>query len=205
MIRNIIFDFGAVLLHIDESRTWDAFEKMGVKPELRKEKEIFHAYEKGEISSEDFLKRINPFFFRKMISTDLASAWNAILDPLSEDVIPFLKDLEKENYRLFLLSNTNDLHIRHVRQVAGPFLYSQFIRRFEKVYYSFEMGMRKPDREIFEKVIEDSELKPEETFYIDDGLKHTQTAKKLGIHTWHFKPREHDITDVKKKIAEAES
>lgn len=201
MIKNIIFDFGAVLLPIDETKTWEAFEALGSAPELKDQKESFHAYEKGEITTDEFLKRIQPHFFRPHIfKGDLSRAWNAMLcHVLPPGRIEFLKKLKKD-YRLFLLSNTNELHVKKIKQDNGPFLYKQFIRQFEQVYFSYEMGMRKPDAEIFEKLLSEHELEAAETFYIDDGAKHIQTARQLGIHTWHFKPEQHDIEDLNKKL-----
>jgi len=204
MIKNIIFDFGAVLIPIDESLTWAAFEELGAKDELKDQKKIFEKYEKGELSTPDFLKKIQPFFFRKIYPPELAKGWNALLKELPGERVNFLKRLKKD-YRLFLLSNTNELHIKHIKEEAGMFGYKQFISQFENVYYSYEMGMRKPDAEIFEKVLKDNKLKAEETFYIDDGKKHIETAKSLGIETWHFKPEEDDINDLGKVLSKLRS
>lgn len=204
MIKNIIFDFGAVLIPIDESLTWSAFKEIGAKEELKDQQKIFHAYEKGETSTSEFLTQIQPFFFRKIFPPELGNAWNALLKELPTERVNFLKRLKKD-YRLFLLSNTNELHINHIKQHAGLYGYKQFTRQFEKVYYSHEIGMRKPDAEIFEKVLKDNNLVAEETFYIDDGKKHTETAESLGIQTWHFKPEEDDINDLGKVLSKLRS
>lgn len=200
MIKNIIFDFGAVLIPIDESLTWAAFKELGAKEELKDQQKVFQKYEKGEISTSEFLNKIQPFFFRKIFPPQLGNAWNALLKELPKERTNFLKRLKKE-YRLFLLSNTNELHINCIKEDAGLFDYKQFTSQFEKVYYSYEIGMRKPDVEIFEKVLKDNNLKAEETFYIDDGKKHIKTAKSLGIETWHFKPEEDDINDLGKVLS----
>lgn len=200
MVKNIIFDFGAVLIPIDESLTWESFEEAGALKELKDQSDTFQKFEKGEISKTQFLKNIQPYFFRKIFPADLAKAWNAMLKPLPEERVNLLKRLKKE-YRIFLLSNTNELHIQHIKDTAGPFLHKQFIRQFEKIYYSHEVGMRKPDKEIFEMVLQENDLKPEETFYIDDGKKHTKTAKAMGIKTWHFSPEEDDINDLGKVLS----
>lgn len=204
MIKNIIFDFGAVLIPIDESLTWSAFQELGAKDELKNQQKTFQKYEKGEISTSEFLKKIQPFFFRKIYPPELGNAWNTMLKTLPEERVNFLKRLKK-NYRTFLLSNTNELHINHIKKEAGLFSYKQFISQFENVHYSYEMGMRKPDKEIFEKVLKDNDLVAEETFYIDDGKKHIKTAKSLGIETWHFKPEEDDINDLGKVLSKLRS
>lgn len=200
MIKNIIFDFGAVLIPIDETLTWESFEKAGALNELKDQSDTFQKFEKGELSKDQFLQNIQPYFFRKVFLPDLANAWNGMLKPLPEERVSFLKKLKKD-YRIFLLSNTNELHIQHIKDTAGPFLYKQFTRQFEKIYYSHEAGMRKPDKEIFELVLKENNLKPEETFYIDDGKKHIKTAKSMGIKTWHFDPDEDDINDLDKVLS----
>ena len=85
--------------------------------------------------------------------------------------------------------------------VAGPYDYGMFVKQFEKVYYSYEIGKRKPSPDIFKMVLEDNDLEAEETFYVDDGKKNTSTAKKLGIHTWHFDPLEDSIHDLDKVLS----
>lgn len=201
MIKNIIFDFGAVLVPIDESKTWKAFKNLGAKKELEEQSDIFKSYETGNTSTTDFLKKIQPFFFRKIFLPDLADAWNALLSPLPEENLELLKKLKKD-YRLFLLSNTNELHINRIRQEAGPFTYKQFTRQFEKVYYSHEVGMRKPNAEIYQHVLKENDLEADETFYVDDGKQHTKSAAKLGIHTWHFDPDTEEISDLDKALSE---
>ncbi len=200
MIKNIILDFGGVLIPIDERRTWDAFSALGAKKELKDQTETFQDYETGKISTNQFLKKIQPHFFRTIFLQDLADAWNALLDPLPKDVTFFLKRLNKD-YRVFLLSNTNELHISAISETAGPFEFTQFLKQFEKVYYSHETGLRKPDPKIFKKVMKDNGLVVEETFYVDDGEQHIESAKKLGIQTWHFNPKKDSIRDLGKVLS----
>ena len=204
MIKNIIFDFGGVLIPIDEALTHKAFSSLGSKKDLAEQRHIFNEIEKGEVSADEFLSKIQPFFFRKIFKPELVNAYNAMLKPLPVERKNFLKRL-KRDYRIFLLSNTNELHINHIKDVAGPFEYKQFYRQFEKVYYSHEVGMRKPDAEIFEMVLKENDLKAEETFYIEDGKKHIETAESLGIKTWHFNPEEDDINDLGKVLSELHS
>ncbi len=206
MIKNIIFDFGAVLIPIDESKTWESFRELGAMDSLRDQKELFKKYETGKIETPEFLKQLQPHFFRKKIFPgDLAKAWNAMLyTRLPGEVIDQLKKW-KGDYRLFLLSNTNDLHIEEIKSVAGPFDYKMFLKQFEKVYYSYEAGQRKPSSKIFKRVLEENELVAEETFYIDDGKKNTDAAKKLDIKVWHFDPQEDSILDLDKVLSKHHS
>ena len=202
MIKNIIFDFGAVLLPIDEDRTWQALEDLGATGELRKQTRHFHAYETGKLTSRKFIEKTRPFFFRKKIfAGDLIKAWNAMLyHPLEEQKLELLKKLRRKGYRLFLLSNTNEMHIKAIRQTAGPFLYRRFTDQFDQVYYSHEIGMRKPEAALFKRVLSDHDLKAEESFFIDDKEENVKAAAKLKIRTWHFLPGEDDILDLPERL-----
>lgn len=201
MIKNLIFDFGAVLLPIDTSKTKKALRELGALDSLKEEVEVFNQYEKGEISSKEFEKALQAHFFRKVFLDDIANAWNALIDSkIPEESINLLKRLKGE-YRIFLLSNTNELHIKAIKERTGIFSYSNFIKQFEKVYYSFEINKRKPDAEIFEFVLEENELQAEECFYIDDSKQHIATAEKMGIQTWLFHPEEDNINDLGKVLS----
>ncbi len=193
MINTLIFDFGAVLLPIDEHKTHLAFKELGAKYELFEQDEIFHQLENGTLEKNAFLEKIQPFFFRKMFKPDLVSAWNAMLiSPIEDEIIEFLNTL-KSDYKLILLSNTNVLHIERIKKISGPFKYTQFTKHFRAIYYSNEIGMRKPDEEIFKRVVEEQNLKPENCFYIDDKAENIEAGAQLGFKTWHFNPKENNI------------
>ncbi len=205
MIRNVIFDFGNVLLPIDEGLTWQALKDLGAQEELKDQKKIFQKFEKGKSSKDEFLEEMQAFFFRKKIfKDDIAAAWNSmIFKRLPDENIDLLKKLKK-TYNLYLLSNTNQLHLDKIKKDAGHFRYAQFCRLFQKTYFSFEMGMRKPDTEIFEKIMAENSLKPAETFYVDDGRQHVKTAEKLNIRTWRFDPDLDSILEIENYIGETE-
>jgi putative hydrolase of the HAD superfamily len=200
MIKNLIFDFGGVLIPLDESLTWKGFKELGAKESMAEQLSTFQAYEKGEISTQDFLQKLKPHFNRKVYAPDMADAWNAMLMPIPNENIELLRSLKKK-YRLFMLSNTNELHINAIKKEAGLFKYNQIYKQFEKVYYSYEMGMRKPDAEIFKAVLKNHKLKATETLYIEDGLKNIEAAEALSIKTWHFKPSIDSILDLDKVLS----
>lgn len=201
MIQNIIFDFGNVLIPINPERTRSALAELGALPSLWEREELFQQLETGKVEPEAFLKAMQPYFFRKTIFThDIRSAWNALLDPLPEESLKLTKKYRK-NYRLYLLSNTNAIHIEHIRQTAGPFLYRQFYKQFEKVYYSQEVGLRKPEAAIYRKVLKENELKPQETLFIDDKKENISAATALDMPTWHFDPLQEKITDLGKVLS----
>lgn len=205
MIKNIIFDFGRVLMPITESKSWKAFEALGAKRALKEKTDIFDQYETGELSTQEFLQQIQPYFFRKIFLADIGEAWNAMIDTkIPEENIRLLKRT-KTKYRIFLLSNINDLHLEAIKTLSGPFLLNQLNNQFEKVSYSHKIGQRKPDKETFETILAENELKAEETLYIDDSHGHIESAKTLAIKTWLFNPELDKITDLDKVLSELHS
>lgn len=203
MAKNLIFDFGAVLLPIEESLTRQAFYNLGAKDSVLEQVETFVNYEVGKLSSDDFLEKLRPHFFRKSIlKSDLAEAWSALCySPITPESLKFLKGLKKVGYNIFLLSNTNALHIKKIKSLSGPFTYKQFTKLFKQVYYSHEMGLRKPDAAIFETLLKEQKLKAKDCFFVDDKAENVDAASKLGMHTHLFKPYEHSLKDLRKHIA----
>lgn len=201
MLKSIIFDFGNVLIPAVESRTHEAFEALRAYPEFAEQGKLFRKYETGKMDTNEFLEAIRPFFFRKHFKPDLKKAWNAMLGPLPEENVRLLKKL-KRNYKLFLLSNTNDMHISCIQEQNGRFLYNQFMKQFDAVYYSHEIGMRKPDREIFDHVLKENDLQAEESLFIDDKKENIDTADEMGLKTWHLDPETESIDDLDRVLSE---
>ncbi|MCE2611906.1 HAD family phosphatase [Flavobacteriaceae bacterium D16] len=203
MIKNIIFDFGDVFINLDKEATTRELNRLGLSelnPELM---ELFLAYERGSFSTDSFITKVSPFF-PNIPTVELMSAWNAILLDFPEHRLAYLESLaNSSSYRLFLLSNTNSLHMNHVAKTMGESRFNRFINCFESVCLSHEMKMRKPEPEIFQTVLEQFELNPEETFFIDDNLENTQAAASLGIRVWHLIPEQEDIVTLSKKLSDA--
>jgi len=203
MIKNIIFDFGDVFINLDKEATMRELNRLGLSelnPELMA---LFLAYERGTFSTNAFIEKVRPFF-PSTPSEELISAWNAILMDFPEHRLEFIESLAKDgSYRLFLLSNTNTLHMTHVAKTMGESRFYRFINCFESVYLSHEMKMRKPEPEIFRYILEQCELEAAETFFVDDNLENTQSAARLGIHVWHLIPEHEDIITLSKKLSDA--
>lgn len=201
MIENIVLDFGDVFINLDKQATAREMEKFGFKyltPELE---ELFAAYEKGLITTEYFLDQTSQMF-PKARKTDLIHAWNSIILDFPEKRLTFIEKLAKEReYRLFLLSNTNELHIDYVKQRMGNERFARFRNCFEKFYLSHEINLRKPEREIFEFVLNSNNLIAVNTFFVDDSSEHTSAAAELGISCWHLKVGSEDILELKSKIS----
>jgi putative hydrolase of the HAD superfamily len=200
MIENIIFDFGDVFINLDKLATAREMQLYGFKnltPELEA---LFTAYEKGLITTEHFLNQTN-HLFPKASRLDLIHAWNSIILDFPEQRLKFIEKLaNEEDYRLFLLSNTNELHIEFVKQRMGKERYARFKNCFEKFYLSHEINLRKPEPAIFEYVLNSNNLKADKTFFVDDSKEHTSAAAKLGIRCWHLKVGKEDILDLNTQI-----
>tara|TARA_B110001450_G_scaffold58662_1_gene55357 strand:+ start:3222 stop:3833 length:612 start_codon:yes stop_codon:yes gene_type:complete len=201
MIKNIIFDFGDIFINLDKKATHKELEKLGISGISDEMISVVQQYEKGLITSQDF---INFFSFKFSVSSsDLVFAWNSILLDFPLTRLAFLKELSNsKKYRLFLLSNTNDLHISWVQENWGLKLYNEFKKCFEKFYLSYEINLSKPSLEIYEFVLTENNLKAKETIFVDDLKENTTAANRLGIHTWNLIPGQEDITQLftKKQI-----
>ncbi len=189
-IKNIIFDYGNVIFSIDFTLTQQAFADLGISNAAeffghRKQDNIFNAFEKGEITAEEFRAKIREKASNPSLTNDqINNAWNKMLLGIAKGNNDLLVKL-KGKYRTFLLSNINAIHYDYIIDyLKREFGFEGNNHLFEKVYYSHLIGKRKPDAEIFEYILEDSNLKPGETLFIDDSPQHLETASKLGIQTF---------------------
>jgi FMN phosphatase YigB (HAD superfamily) len=205
--ENIIFDLGGVLINIDYLKTRKAFEELGVQNfdalfTQFNQNLIFDRFEKGEISPENFYQSLINETGVKISNANFNEAWNAMLLNFPEDRMELLENLTK-THRLFLLSNTNALHIpAFTKIIREEGLLDRFNRVFEKHYYSSEVGMRKPDLEIFDLVINENHLIKEKTLFIDDSPQHIEGAIKAGLNGLHLKPGEYITRIIKTYIDE---
>ena len=198
MIKNIIFDFGDVFINLDKEATYKELAKLGVTEISEDMMQQHYQYEMGLISTDDFID----FFYNKFnISKEkLIYSWNAILLDFPKHRLDFLKKLAATNdYRLFLLSNTNDMHISWIQNDWGEELYNEFKSYFEQFYLSHEINLRKPNTNIFEFVLSENNLQAFETIFIDDTQENTNAAQELGIHVWNNCPKTEDVVDLLKR------
>ncbi|WP_298486491.1 HAD family phosphatase [uncultured Maribacter sp.] len=200
MIKNIIFDFGDIFINLDKEAVFKELAKYGftsLTPELDS---LAKEYEQGLLSSKDFTANLITIF-PEANESKIKEAWNSILLDFPLYRLDFLEQLAQEkNYRLFLLSNTNALHISHVIKTMGKTNYNRFKNCFEKFYLSHEIQLRKPNATIYEYVLEQNNLKAEETFFIDDTKENTDAAEKLGIRCWNLLVGSDDIINLKTKL-----
>jgi glucose-1-phosphatase len=194
-IKNILFDWGGVItdLHLDASKK--AFRDLGLTifdehvPHDPLDK-VFIPFEIGNISPEEFRNNIRKLSANPLTDTMIDGAWNAMLGLLPEERWKLLESIS-QSYRTFLLSNTNAIHLdyyfSYLQGIYGTYGYTHL---FEKAYFSHEIHLRKPNADIFEFVLLDSGIKPQETLFIDDFIENIETARILGFQTVHLtKPR----------------
>jgi FMN phosphatase YigB (HAD superfamily) len=194
MINAIIFDFGDVFINLDKQATIDGLKNLGISEWNEDLDQLNLQYELGAISEEDFLSGIQKHTANASIE-DILKAWNAILLDFPLYRLEFLQMLSKK-YRLFLLSNTDAIHIDTFEQKTGTSFYSDFYQCFEKVYFSFEIGMRKPNPEIYSFVLDQNALQAKHTLFIDDKKENTDAALALGIPVWNLQVGEEDVVDL---------
>ncbi len=200
MVRNLLFDFGDVFVDLDKGATLRKLSEAGYTEVRAEMYPLIAQYEKGTVSTGDFLSQAMAFF-PEMGKEELMEAWNAIILDFPEYRLDFIRDLAaRGTHRLFLLSNTNILHIERVIERMGSEQYSRFSSCFEGFYLSHEIGMRKPDAEVFQMILESNALLPGETLFVDDTLEHIQSAGRLGIKTWHLQAGREDVTEIFKHL-----
>jgi len=185
-IKNIIFDFGGVLVDLDKHRCIEAFKNIGAESvacyvdECRQE-DLFHDLEVGNIGVGAFcdaVRRKSPGCTAS--DEDICDAWNALLSGIPTWRLERLLEL-KGKYRLLLLSNTNPIHWRKAVTDYFPFGGFGVDDYFEKTYLSYEMHLLKPDHRIFEAVLADARIKASETLFIDDSPANCKAAEEVGI------------------------
>ena len=186
-IKNIIFDLGGVIIDLNPSKTIGAFSELSGKreDEILKiaEDPLFKQYEKGEVESDEFRSGLNDLFELNLNSEVIDNAWNAMLGDTPLHRLHWLSSLNKK-YRVFILSNTNYIHVDYFHNyLTIHHAVSDFSNHVEKAYYSQLMGMRKPDREIFDFVIEENNLEPDRTLFLDDNSDNLKGANECGINT----------------------
>jgi putative hydrolase of the HAD superfamily len=195
MIKNIIFDFGDIFINLDKQGTYKAMAALGVSKITEEMTQVYQNYEKGLMTTDAFINFFHEKF--RIPKEKLIVAWNAVLLDFPRERLGFLKKLaDSKKYRLFLLSNTNHLHIKWVQDSLGDEFYNDFKNCFGQFYLSHEINFRKPDSEIFEFVLNENNLIAEETLFVDDLKENTDSANSLGFKTWNLVPEEDDVTEL---------
>ena len=195
MIKNIIFDLGGVIYDIRYENIPEAFVRMGAGNLVElyskaKQTDFIDLYEEGLISSHEFCEEIRKVSSVPLTNEQIRDAWNAILIDVPAPRVDFLLKL-KEKYKLYLFSNTNqfnyDCFTAHLKQKYG---FDFFESIFKAAYFSHILHIRKPKKEGFQRIIQEQQLNPAETLFIDDSPQHIEGARKCGLQAYHLKDGE---------------
>ncbi len=195
MIKTLIFDFGNVFINLDlEDAMQYALETFEIEV-LSEEMIAFNSfYEQGLISTDEFIE----FYlenFPNLSKDKLIDVWNFMLKDFPNKRLDFIKDLkESSQYKLILLSNTNELHIDCIKESIS--FYETFKDCFDEFYLSHEIHLRKPNKDIFEFILNENNLKANECLFIDDNKDNINTANKLKFKTWHLNPETEDVCNL---------
>lgn len=195
MIKTLIFDFGNVFINLNieaaHKHALDTFKIEGLSDEMVGFNSF---YEQGLITTDEFLE----FYaenFPGLSKDNLTDVWNFMLKDFPEKRLNFIKALKASSkYKLILLSNTNDLHIKHIKEQV--LFFEEFKNCFDVFYLSYEINLVKPNQDIFDFVLKENKLKAEECLFIDDNKDNINTANTLKIKTWHINPETEDVINL---------
>jgi HAD superfamily hydrolase (TIGR01549 family) len=194
MITTIIFDFGDIFINLEKEAQIEAFKKLGLhspNDELVAANDLF---EKGEISELQFIETFQKYIPNASVD-EIRKAWNSIIGDFPLYRLEFLQLLSRK-YKLFLLTNTDEIHISRFEHKVGISFFSDFYQCFEKVFYSYEMGKRKPETSVFNHILNKYDLSPKRTLFVDDKKINTDAAASLGIHVWNLQVGQEDVVDL---------
>jgi glucose-1-phosphatase len=194
MITTILFDFGDIFLTLEKEAQIEAFKNIGLSGPNEELVAANDLFEKGKITELQFLESFNKYIPDASIE-QIRTAWNTIIGDFPLYRLEFLQLLTRR-YKLILLTNTDEIHISKFEHKVGISFFSDFYQCFEKVYYSYEMGMRKPDPAIFSYILNKHDLSPKRTLFVDDKKVNTDAAASLGIHVWNLQVGQEDVVDL---------
>ena len=193
-ITTLIFDLGGVLVDLDIDQCIMNLKQLGLKnfEQLMGnfgQKGFFLEFEKGQISKEQFRNEIRKLSNQSLTDEQIDGAWSSFLCEIPMQKLEMLVEL-KDKFRLLLLSNTNPIHVEGSVPAEFAKIGKKVSDIFDKCYLSYEMGMAKPNADIFEALLSDAGVKAEECLFLDDGMKNIEQAGHLGIQTYLVDPRE---------------
>lgn len=194
----IILDLGGVLIDLDYYAAATAFVGLGFDNfdmlySKAKQDNLFDGFETGAIGAAAFRDRIRSLHAQPLSDAQIDTCWNAMLGSIPPERIRLVERL-KERYRVLLLSNTNAIHVPAFEKiVAEENGIADFKALFHGAYYSCEVGMRKPDAEIFHYVLERHQAHTGRTLFIDDSIQHVEGARRAGLHAEYLELAEEDV------------
>ena len=202
----IILDFGAVVLNIDFQKTINAFHQLGIDNfeaifSKHKQSPLMQAFECGKASPEEFRSFVRAQTNSSLSDQQINQAWNALLLDYPIKRIEFLQRIG-QHYPLFLLSNTNKIHHDQFQQDFYEQFGFELNSLFRKAYYSHQLGDRKPNLSCYKAVLNEQELVPTNTLFIDDTLVNVEAAQETGIIGIHLTEQDELIELLPRVLAQ---
>ena len=195
MLPHLLFDFGGVLIDIDYAATPAALRRLSragstIAFSQASQAELFDKFETGHLSPAEFRAGLREAYVLDASDADLDAAWHAMLLGVPADRLALVAELRRQGHQTALLSNTNALHIAEInRRLAGQYGFAHGIADvLDRVFYSQEVGLRKPGEEIFRHVLREMNWRPEDVLFIEDSPQHVATARRLGLRVLHLAP-----------------
>ena len=195
-LPNLLFDFGGVIINIDYQRTLDAMRRLHrhgsdtIAFTQAAQAELFDLMETGRLSPHEFREGLRAHYALEATDEELDAAWNAMLLDVPAERLALIAELRAQGHQTALLSNTNHIHISEINRVLRTqYGFEHGIADvLDQVFYSQEVGLRKPGEEIFQHALREMNWKAEETLFIEDSFQHIETARRLGLHTLFLAP-----------------
>jgi FMN phosphatase YigB (HAD superfamily) len=195
MLPNLLFDFGGVIIDIEYARTPDALRRLSragstVEFTQASQADLFDQLETGQLTPAEFRAALRTHYDLDATDAQIDEAWNALLLDVPAERLALIGELRRQGHATALLSNTNQLHIEEVnRRLARQYGFRHGIADcLDRVFYSQEVGLRKPGEEIFHHALREMNWQPAETLFIEDSPQHIATARRLGLRVLHLAP-----------------
>jgi putative hydrolase of the HAD superfamily len=195
MLPNLLFDFGGVLIDLDIARTPAAFARLSRRGQAADysqlaQAELFDLFETGQTTPTEFRAALREAYDLDATDAQIDAAWNALLLDVPAERLALVAELRQRGHQTALLSNTNELHIAEInRRLAQQYgLQHGIADCLDRVFYSQEVGLRKPGEEIFRHALREMNWQAADTLFIEDSPQHIATARRLGLRVLHLAP-----------------
>lgn len=188
-IKKIAFDFGGVIIRQNQQQAVERFKQIGLLDAEERlgaytQQGIFGALEEGKITAEDFRWQLSLLIGRAVTIEDCSYAWRGYCDGLPQRNLEALQRLRREGYGLSILSNTNPFMMGWALSKDFDGNGNSLADYVDALYLSYQMKVMKPSAEIFHRVLEAEDVRPEELLFVDDSSHNISAAQELGIATF---------------------
>ncbi|OGX84343.1 hypothetical protein BEN47_02985 [Hymenobacter lapidarius] len=195
MLPHLLFDFGGVIIDIDYDATPAAMRRLScagstIAFSQATQSELFDQFETGHLSPAAFRTGLRHAYDLDATDAELDAAWHAMLLDVPAERLALIGELRRQGHQTALLSNTNALHIAEINQrLATTYGFRHGIADvLDRVFYSQEVGLRKPGEEIFHHALREMNWQPKDVLFIEDSPQHVATARRLGLQVLHLAP-----------------